>query len=345
MWRIEKPVPAVKFRLTINKPCSLYGAAAAAFLLPTLMILSGYFHLTAGAKEGEIEPHVQAGYSTQVDSMGRYYLTRNLFMGGDPSLLEKSGSGACAAGYHMASLWEILDPSALRYNPNLGFGNDDCGYGPPSYTPGWVRTGYSITDTSTIPGEANCGVWEKLEGYGTVINLAEHWDDTSQQDIGFWDSAFRSCGNPARVWCVSDEVDGAGTCSIPEPIMCNQIVSGNSTGYANHIQNYDCAPDRTESGPEVVYALELHQGRTFSVTASIVDLNGDLDIFFLPEGGCVNGLCLSQGSYGEETLTMEEMEPGLYYLVVDGFEGASGSYQLTVSCDTTEIYLPLVAQH
>jgi hypothetical protein len=40
---------------------------------------------------------------------------------------------ACAAGYHMASLWEVLEPSALSYNTSLGATRADSGQGVPSY--------------------------------------------------------------------------------------------------------------------------------------------------------------------------------------------------------------------
>ena len=40
---------------------------------------------------------------------------------------------ACAEGYHMASLWEIHDPSNLRYDTELGFTTDDSGFGPPHW--------------------------------------------------------------------------------------------------------------------------------------------------------------------------------------------------------------------
>ena len=38
---------------------------------------------------------------------------------------------ACAAGYHMASLWEIFDTTVLRYNTALGLTKPDSGSGPP----------------------------------------------------------------------------------------------------------------------------------------------------------------------------------------------------------------------
>jgi hypothetical protein len=50
---------------------------------------------------------------------------------------------ACAEGYHMASMWELLDVSNLIYNTTLGFqhSSGDQGDGPPAHADGWVRSG------------------------------------------------------------------------------------------------------------------------------------------------------------------------------------------------------------
>jgi len=57
----------------------------------------------------------------------KYYLTQT-FHDGNEVLT------ACAVGYHMASLWEIQDPTSLRYDNILGFNRADSGSGPPSPT-------------------------------------------------------------------------------------------------------------------------------------------------------------------------------------------------------------------
>jgi hypothetical protein len=61
---------------------------------------------------------------------------------------------ACAKGYHMASIWEILDTSNLSYNTDLGVIVDDSGSGPPNAIEGWIRTGDVTSDHFT-----NCKAW------------------------------------------------------------------------------------------------------------------------------------------------------------------------------------------
>jgi hypothetical protein len=120
---------------------------------------------------------------------------------------------ACESGYHMASIWEIADPSALIYNPTLGRTGTDSGSGPPSQLSGfgysfpargWVRTGYSYS-VSDIPGQANCGTWlSNNEFYwGTSANLPSNWTG-GEVDIGLWNIEVSTCDTSMRVWCIED---------------------------------------------------------------------------------------------------------------------------------------------
>src|SRR5215469_6134090 len=84
---------------------------------------------------------------------------------------------ACTAGYHMASLWEILDVSNLGYNTTLGLTADDSGSGPPSVSDGWIRTGFAAESSATNAGLANCNAWTENAGNsnGTFANLNNVW--------------------------------------------------------------------------------------------------------------------------------------------------------------------------
>ena len=77
-----------------------------------------------------------------------YYLTTGTFDG-------SHALAACSAGYHMASVWEIHEPSNLRYDTNLGFNLDDSGLGPPTGPGGWIRTGL-VSNVSGVTGVGNC---------------------------------------------------------------------------------------------------------------------------------------------------------------------------------------------
>ncbi len=129
-------------------------------------------------------------------SMRQYYVTKTTHPAAEATT-------ACAAGYHMASLWEILDTSNLRYNTTLGYTYMRHGKGPPTEVAGWVRTGY-ISATHGTPGQINCSAWTSpsLTEWGTRVWLISDW--TSAGDIHVWQGLIAACGTSARVWCVED---------------------------------------------------------------------------------------------------------------------------------------------
>jgi hypothetical protein len=124
-----------------------------------------------------------------------YYLTTDTNNGANAST-------ACITGYHMASMWEILDPSSLKYNTALGHTKGDSGSGPPVER-GWVRTG-SDADNSDVVGRANCMAWTTTTGYGTTAILPNRWE-ADWEDLLAWNVYTWQCDSTsAHVWCVAD---------------------------------------------------------------------------------------------------------------------------------------------
>ena len=123
-----------------------------------------------------------------------YYLTIESYDGIE-------ATGACASGYHMASLWEIVDVSNLVYDTSRGLTWDDTGEGPPVAYSGWIRTGHG-SSVSGAPGEVNCQTWtsDSQDDYGTDAWLPSDW--TTGTDIGPWKVGKIQCSFSARVWCV-----------------------------------------------------------------------------------------------------------------------------------------------
>jgi hypothetical protein len=134
--------------------------------------------------------------SAATDGMRRYYLAGAVQVATD-------APDGCEAGYHFASLWEILDTSNLVYNTALGVvpSGGDSGSGPITGWEGWVRTGYTSSNVNT-PGQANCSAWQLTTGFGTTVSLPSDW--ISGGDIHVWDAGTATCGLPANVWCVED---------------------------------------------------------------------------------------------------------------------------------------------
>ena len=105
----------------------------------------------------------------------------------------------------MASLWEIHDPSNLRYDTQLGLTKDDSGFGPPTVTRGWIRTG-NVATSLVIPGIGNCQAWTSADNsdIGTNVSLSARWDETATV-VSPWVATPNTCGNNTiHVWCVQD---------------------------------------------------------------------------------------------------------------------------------------------
>jgi hypothetical protein len=113
--------------------------------------------------------------------------------------------GACTTGYHMASLWEIHEPSNLRYDQdpagdgtNLGFTEPDSGQGPPDAVIGWIRTG--------APSPYfNCAAWTTNDSglMGSVVALSSLWNGAAIA-VSPWDFSRMTCDRANSVWCVQD---------------------------------------------------------------------------------------------------------------------------------------------
>jgi len=116
---------------------------------------------------------------------------------------------ACQAGFHMASLWEIYDPSSVVYESSTGLQQDDSGSGPPAGTPGWIRTG---TNSRTVPGLAgfdNCEAYTSANPavLGTTVSLNILWGPLVAEvsEIPPWRADSHACSTTAHVWCVQDQ--------------------------------------------------------------------------------------------------------------------------------------------
>jgi hypothetical protein len=113
---------------------------------------------------------------------------------------------ACSNGYHMASIWELMEISTLNYHykhPNA-LKKDDSGNGPPSGNYGWVRTG-GDSSASAQAGKGNCSNWTSVDGsaYGTVVYLTNDWK-TALGPLGPWGADIFGCDLNFLVWCVSN---------------------------------------------------------------------------------------------------------------------------------------------
>jgi hypothetical protein len=122
---------------------------------PVFLVLSVTLILGLGVRMTRAIAANPQSLTNTIFGVRQYYLTPTLFTG-------NTITNACAPGCHFASIWEIADPSGLKYT-TLGLTSLDRGSGPPtafdlfgiSEAIGWVRTGYNASSTEP-PGQANC---------------------------------------------------------------------------------------------------------------------------------------------------------------------------------------------
>jgi hypothetical protein len=147
----------------------------------------------------EVEALIAA--ASAADSRRAFYVTTTVHDGDE-------ASGACDSGFHMASIWEILDPSNLRYDTGRGITRSDSGSGAPQSVVGWIRTG-NTASTSNTPGIGNCDGWsdDSSGSSGTYALLPDpgslSWGATAIR-ISPWTAVAWFCSEELQVWCVED---------------------------------------------------------------------------------------------------------------------------------------------
>jgi hypothetical protein len=113
------------------------------------------------------------------------------------------------------------------------------------------------------------------------------------------------------------------------------VIEDTNVGGPTNVDYYGCG-DWNQAGPEVVYMLQIPFPHT-SMVATLSNMTADLDIFLLSD--CDESACLHAEDF---SLPYTFAEPGIYYLVVDGFQGAESDYTLTIECaDVPPVYFAI----
>jgi len=145
----------------------------------------------------------------------------------------------------------------------------------------------------------------------------------------------RSCGNDpwSSTFSFTTASAPAGTCDNPISLACGDSASGNTAdGQINYQAHNGGDPGSTNwTGPELVYEIIVP---TSDVTISVTNLSMDLDVYLLSV--CTDPLgseiaFSENGNTDDETINAA-LTAGTYYVMVDGWDGASGTFDISLSC-------------
>jgi parallel beta-helix repeat protein len=125
-------------------------------------------------------------------------------------------------------------------------------------------------------------------------------------------------------------------CSDAIPLVCGEKTSG-SNAEASHRTNFYFDPSRSnfhlsKSAGEVLYKFTVDGVSSKNVTIEMSNYARGLE-FFLLQSCDVKSVIIKGGLLSKYT---QNLEPGTYYLAIDGADGKTSSYDIMVSwdCDT-----------
>ena len=111
------------------------------------------------------------------------------------------------------------------------------------------------------------------------------------------------------------------------PASCSGSYQGDTRTARALVSRYSCKPSWNESGPEDLYVIQSAAVQPITLNLTYNAQQGDLDVFILD--GPYADRCLAGG----DTFAIIENAPaGDLYIVVDGYEGAAGAYNLDITC-------------
>gem|GEM_PF-576382 len=183
-------------------------------------------------------------------------------------------------------------------------------------------SGYAQYDWRYRPSSA--GTWIDLNStsvnYVQISNLAAATTYEFQVSV--------RCANGSwSTWSGSKTfttLNNSSPCSNATTLSCGASVSGNNFSGSNNFNAYGCT-NWLESGKERIYRVVTTSSG--NLTATLSNLTADLDVFIL--NACGSNNCIA---FGDNTATAVNAPPGTYFIVIDGYLGASGSFSLNVTC-------------
>ncbi len=118
-------------------------------------------------------------------------------------------------------------------------------------------------------------------------------------------------------------------CNNAQNVTAGNVFKGNTNNGKINVSTYNNDPWWQLTGPEMVHKIEWTGGQ---MTIKLSNKSAALDLILLRS--CDNNNFISSGggnSGTKESSIIVNLEPGTYYIIVDGWQGAKGSYDLSIT--------------
>jgi len=222
-------------------------------------------------------------------------------------------SGYCGADdqYPLASVayyWNVTEPKTYDVKMTMGsmvnvdmwIFDDQCDIG-------------NCLASSTNPGT-------ETDSLNVFLDIGEYYIVMDTKDGIDEDSI------AGRFYLDITEVDN---CASATPIACGDIINDDTATGSNDLSGY--CNDFTYTGTEKIYQLDLIEEMTIDV--SLREMSDNLDLFII-DNTCRLDECVasSTNGIGEDEAIQMILSAGTYFIVVDGQNGASGTYELSITC-------------
>ena len=111
-------------------------------------------------------------------------------------------------------------------------------------------------------------------------------------------------------------------------VFCGSSLLADTRGQPSNVATYACRSDWDESGPEAVFQFHFLEAQPVTISLASLLPAVDLDVFLLASADPVS--CVAAGDNGVALTALPAGQD--YVLVVDGYEGSAGPFNLTIQC-------------